>query len=35
VNFGTGTTSQGLGFDRVNKRLYAYDDGPREIVVIQ
>ena len=29
------TTSYGLGFDRVANRLYAYDDGPREIVVIE
>lgn len=31
----SGTTSYGLGYDPVSNRLYAYDDGPREIVVIE
>ena len=29
------TTSYGMGFDPVANRLYAYDDGPREIIVIE
>lgn len=37
VSYGatTSTSSFGLGFDPVANRLYAYDDGPRDIVVIE
>ncbi|MFO7564996.1 MAG: GEVED domain-containing protein [Enhygromyxa sp.] len=36
VSYGApSSTSYGLGFDRAANRLYAYDDGPREIIVIE
>lgn len=35
ASYGTSTSSYGLGYDSVNKRLYAFDNGTKEIVTIQ
>ncbi len=35
VEFGTGTSNHGLGFDPVNKKLWAYDDDTQELVSIE
>lgn len=35
LTYGSSTSSYGLGYDSVNKRLYAWDYGTKEVVTIQ
>jgi hypothetical protein len=35
LKYGTGTSTYGMGFDPVAKKLYAYDDSAYGFVVIQ